>query len=96
MCIRDRVCKLLFKNGTSMNAKFVGRSARYIADAAGVAVPEGTKVLLGKQDGVGPAYPLSYEKLTTVLAFYVVKDCNEACEPVSYTHLDVYKRQSLG
>lgn len=76
----SKVCKLLFKNGTSMNAKFVGRSARYIADAAGVAVPEGTKVLLGKQDGVGPAYPLSYEKLTTVLAFYVVKDCNEACE----------------
>lgn len=75
-----KVCKLLFKNGTSMNAKFVGRSAKYIADAAGVAVPDGTKVLLGKQDGVGPAYPLSYEKLTTVLAFYVVKDCNEACE----------------
>ena len=48
----------LFKNGTSMNAKFVGRSAKYIADAAGVAVPDGTKVLLGKQDGVGPALSL--------------------------------------
>ena len=75
-----KVCKLLFKNGTSMNAKFVGRSAQYIADAAGVHIPAGTKVLLGKQDGVGPQYPLSYEKLTTVLAFYIVEDCNEACE----------------
>ena len=75
-----KVCKLLFKNGTSMNAKFVGRSAKYIADAAGIQIPDGTKVLLGKQEGVGPEYPLSYEKLTTVLAFYVVEDCNEACE----------------
>ena len=75
-----QVCKLLFKNGTSMNAKFVGRSAKYIADAAGIKIPDGTKVLLGKQEGVGPGYPLSYEKLTTVLAFYVVEDCNEACE----------------
>ena len=75
-----KVCQLLFKNGTSMNAKFVGRSAKHIADAAGIQIPDGTKVLLGKQEGVGPEYPLSYEKLTTVLAFYVVQDCNEACE----------------
>lgn len=83
----DKVCKLLFKNGTSMNAKFVGRSAKYIADAAGIAIPEGTKVLLGKQEGVGPKYPLSYEKLTTVLAYYVVEDCNEACA-LSYKLLE--------
>ncbi len=76
----DKVCKLLFKKGTSMNAKFVGKSAKYIADAAGINVPADTKVLLGKQDGVGEKYPLSYEKLTTVLAFYIVEDCNEACE----------------
>lgn len=76
----DKVCKLLFKKGTAMNAKFVGRSAKYIADAAGIQIPEGTKVLLGKQEGVGPEYPLSHEKLTTVLAFYIVKDCKEACE----------------
>ena len=82
-----KVCKLLFKNGTSMNAKFVGRSAKYIADAAGIAIPEGTKVLLGRQEGVGPKYPLSYEKLTTVLAYYVVEDCNEACA-LSYKLLE--------
>lgn len=83
----DKVCKLLFKNGTAMNAKFVGRSAKYIADAAGIQIPDGTKVLLGRQEGVGPKYPLSYEKLTTVLAFYIVEDCNEACE-LSYKLLE--------
>ena len=76
----DRVCKLLFKNGHAMNAKFVGRSPQVIANAAGISIPEGTKVLIGPQGGVGDGYPLSYEKLTSVLAFYVVKDWRESCD----------------
>lgn len=75
-----KVCQLLFKNGHAMNAKFVGRSPQVIASAAGFNVPEGTKVLIGRQNGVGEGNPLSYEKLTTVLAFYTVKDWHEACE----------------
>ena len=76
----EKVCKLLFKNGHAMNAKFVGRSPQVIASAAGIQVPDNTTVLVGPQDGVGEGYPLSYEKLTTVLAFYVVKDWHEACD----------------
>jgi acetaldehyde dehydrogenase (acetylating) len=75
-----KVSKLLFKNGHTMNAKFVGRSPQVIATEAGFQIPEGTKVLIGEQQGVGPDYPLSYEKLTSVLAFYTVKDWKEACE----------------
>ncbi len=75
----DQVCKLLFKNGYNMNAKFVGRSPQMIAQNAGFSIPEGTTVLIGEQKGVGPGYPLSFEKLTTVLAFYTVKDWHEAC-----------------
>ena len=77
----DKVCKLLFKaGGHAMNAKFVGRSPIHIASAAGINVPENTTVLIGPQGGVGDGYPLSYEKLTSVLAFYVVNDWHEACE----------------
>lgn len=76
----NKVCNLLFKNGHNMNAKFVGRSPQVIANAAGISIPAGTKVLIGKQDGVGEGYPLSFEKLTTVLGFYTVKDWHEACE----------------
>ncbi|MBN1051831.1 acetaldehyde dehydrogenase (acetylating) [Clostridium botulinum] len=76
----DKVCKLLFKNGHSMNAKFVGRSPQVIASSAGISIPQDTKVLIGEQKGVGEGYPLSFEKLTTVLAFYTVKDWHEACE----------------
>ncbi len=76
----EKVCKVLFKNGHAMNAKLVGRTPDVIAKAAGINIPAGTKVLLGEQGGVGDNYPLSYEKLTTVLAFYTVKDWKEACE----------------
>jgi len=75
-----KVCKLLFKNGHSMNAKFVGRAADVIAEAAGISIPAGTRVLIGEQGGVGEGHPLSFEKLTTVLGFYTVKDWHEACE----------------
>lgn len=75
-----KVCELLFKNGFAMNAKFVGRSPQVIADAAGITIPQGTKILIGRQQGVGPCAPLSYEKLTTVLGYYVVEDWHEACE----------------
>lgn len=76
----EKVCRLLFKNGHTMNAKFVGRSPQVIASASGIQIPEGTKVLIGEQKDVGPEYPLSYEKLTTVLGFYTVRDWHEACE----------------
>jgi acetaldehyde dehydrogenase (acetylating) len=76
-----QVCQLLFKNGGhAMNAKFVGRSPQVIAKGAGFTVPDDIKVLIGAQGGVGDGYPLSYEKLTTVLAFYVVEDWHEACD----------------
>jgi acetaldehyde dehydrogenase (acetylating) len=75
----SKVCSILFKGGHTMNPKYVGRSPQVIAAAAGIDIPEGTTVLLGEQAGVGEQYPLSYEKLTTVLAFYTVKDRHEAC-----------------
>lgn len=76
----DKVCRLLFKNGHAMNAKFVGRTPDVIAQAAGITIPVGTRVLIGEQGGAGEGYPLSYEKLTTVLAFYTVEDWKEACK----------------
>lgn len=75
-----KVCALLFKNGHAMNAKYVGRSPQVIAEGAGITIPSDTRVLVGEQAGVGPEYPLSYEKLTSVLAFYCVRDWTEACD----------------
>ncbi len=62
-----------------MNPALVGKSAKLVADKAGIKVPEGTRVLVAPLEGYGPNYPLSYEKLTTVLGFYTAKDWHEAC-----------------
>ncbi|MGT2784569.1 acetaldehyde dehydrogenase (acetylating) [Streptococcus merionis] len=80
----DRVCEILFKGNSkgcnlSMNPKFVGQSALSIAQAVGLSVPENTVLLVGPQSGVGQGNPLSFEKLTTVVGFYVVKNWEEAC-----------------
>ena len=62
------------------NPAIVGKSATYIAQKAGITVPAGTRVLVAELDGVGRDYPLSIEKLSPILAFYVVKDWQQACE----------------
>jgi acetaldehyde dehydrogenase (acetylating) len=62
------------------NPAIVGKSAPFIADKAGVKVPPGTRALIAPLAGVGRDFPLSIEKLSPVLAFYVVKDWHEGCE----------------
>lgn len=62
-----------------MNPGAVGKNAKVIAGKAGIKVPEGTRVLIAPLDGHGPKFPLSYEKLTTVLGFYTARDWHEAC-----------------
>ncbi len=62
------------------NPEIVGKPAPYIAEKAGIKVPPETRVLVAPLAGVGRDYPLSIEKLSPVLAFYVVKDWHEGCE----------------
>ena len=61
----------------AVNPVIVGKPATWIAEQAGVKVPEGTKILLAKLDGVGPEYPLSREKLSPVLAYFIVDSTEE-------------------
>jgi acetaldehyde dehydrogenase (acetylating) len=62
------------------NPEIVGRPAPFIAEKAGLKVPPETRVLVAPLQGVGRDFPLSIEKLSPVLAFYVVKDWHEGCE----------------
>jgi acetaldehyde dehydrogenase (acetylating) len=63
----------------TLNTKIVGKSAVKIAEMAGFSVPSGTRALVAHADGVGPEYPISMEKLSPTLGFYVVKDWKEGC-----------------
>ena len=64
----------------AVNPVIVGKPATWIAEQAGVKVPEGTKILLAKLDGVGPEYPLSREKLSPVLAYFIVDSTVEGID----------------
>ncbi|CAH0344969.1 bifunctional acetaldehyde-CoA/alcohol dehydrogenase [Bacillus sp. CECT 9360] len=68
---RKQVESLVISEKTcAVNPDIVGKPAFEIAKLAGVAVPEETKILIAELKGVGPAYPLSREKLSPVLAYY--------------------------
>ena len=76
----DKVASVLVTPQRLPNPALVGKSAKHIADACGVTVPDDTRVLLAELDGVGRDFPLSIEKLCPVLSFYVVRDWREGCE----------------
>jgi acetaldehyde dehydrogenase (acetylating) len=63
----------------TLNTKIVGQSAEKIAAMSGFKVPSGTRAIVAHADGVGAMYPISMEKLSPLLAFYVVKDWQEGC-----------------
>ena len=67
----------------ALNASIVGQSAYIIAKSAGINVPEDTKILLAKLDGVGDDYPLSKEKLSPILAYYIADSVDKALEKCS-------------
>jgi acetaldehyde dehydrogenase (acetylating) len=75
----DAVANVLLGPQRLPNPKLVGRPAVTIAQAAGITVPAGTRVLIAELKGVGRDYPLSIEKLSPVLSFYVVADWKEGC-----------------
>lgn len=63
-----------------VNPRVVGKDPQFIGQLAGIPVPAHAKCLVAPLAGLGPQYPLSYEKLSTVLAFYRVQDWHEGCE----------------
>ncbi|OLN25759.1 acetaldehyde dehydrogenase (acetylating) [Desulfosporosinus metallidurans] len=76
----QKVSKVVMLAKGGVNPKVVGKDPKFIAQLAGISIPEQTKCLIAPLSGVGPQWPLSYEKLTTVLGFYRVADWHEGCE----------------
>ena len=65
------------EKGWTLNSAIVGHSPYDIAKGAGIEVPKDTKVLVVKAEGVGEKYPFSREKLSPVLAYYIVDNEDE-------------------
>lgn len=67
----EQLAKLVVTPQRSLNPKIVGKPATKIAEWAGISVPPQTRCLIAEVGGVGRDFPLSLEKLSPVLAYYV-------------------------
>lgn len=76
----DVLARALVTPARLPNPALVGKSASVIAQACGLSVPTGTRVLIASLEGVGRDFPLSIEKLCPVLSWYSVRDWREGCE----------------
>ena len=77
-----KLSALAVKENGSLNTAIVGKSAERIAAMAGIHVAAGTRCLVARLTGVGRDHPLSREKLSPILAFYVEDGWEACCERV--------------
>ncbi len=71
---------LLFNPNGSPNTAVVGKPAEFVAAMAGFSIPPGTRILVTSLTRVGRDEPLSHEKMTTVLGWYVEDGWERGCE----------------
>ncbi len=83
----EKVRKTIIING-ALNAKIVGQKATTIAELAGVAVPAGTKILIGEVESVDISEEFAHEKLSPVLAMYKAKNIQDAFEKAEHLIAD--------
>lgn len=76
----DALRKALFLPDGSINVASVGKSPQYLAAMAGIKVPSHARILVAKLGQVGPAEPLSREKMTTTLGWYEANGWEAGCE----------------
>ena len=74
---KNKLQAVLWEDG-HINATIVAQPAATIAGQAGFDLPEGRQFLIIPETGAGEDHPFSGEKLTVTMAFYKVKNIDEA------------------
>ncbi len=77
---QEALARVVSTATNTLNPKIVGKPAAVIAEMAGISVPKDTRVMLCQLSGVGRDFPLSMEKLSPILAYYVVDTLEEGSE----------------
>jgi acetaldehyde dehydrogenase (acetylating) len=72
--------RTVFNPNGSPNTAVVGKSAEFVAAMAGFSIPAGTRILVTPLTLVGREEPLSHEKMTTVLGWYLADGWEQGCE----------------
>ena len=76
----DQLGRVVATPQRSLNPGIVGRSVDIIAKLAGINVPPCTRCMIADVGGVGRDFPLSMEKLSPILAFYVADGIERGAE----------------
>lgn len=72
--------RTVFNPAGGMNPAAVGKTPQALAALARIEVPSNARILVAELTGVGREEPLSAEKLTTVLGWYVEDGWRAGCE----------------
>jgi len=72
--------RTVFQPNGALNTAVVGKSAPFVAEVAGFKVPPETRILVTPLTKIGREEPLSHEKMTTVLGWYVADGWEQGCE----------------
>jgi acetaldehyde dehydrogenase (acetylating) len=78
--LQQALTRVVATSTNTLNPKIVGKNPEVIAEMAGFKIPPGTRAMVCELSGVGRDYPLSMEKLSPILAYYVVDTLEEGCE----------------
>lgn len=84
---KEKLKDVLFINGV-MNKDLVGQSVAKVAEAVGIKLPEGTKLIATAADGIGKFDVLCKEKMCPVIATFKYKTFEEAVE-IANANLEV-------
>ncbi|MBD5102737.1 MAG: bifunctional acetaldehyde-CoA/alcohol dehydrogenase [Subdoligranulum sp.] len=69
----EKLTKFMFPDpAKGVYGPLVGKSANWIAEQAGLKVPDNTKILIAPMDSPDADHPLAKEKLSPVLAYFIV------------------------
>ena len=72
--------KTIWDEEGHLNTAIVAKPAEYIAELAGIEIPDGTEFFVVPEEGWGPEFPFSGEKLCVTMALYRAKDIDHAIE----------------
>ena len=79
---RETLRKTMWPDGQTLNRDIVAKSARFIAELAGLNVPDATKFIMVLGEKVGPEDRFSGEKISPVLTVWQWNDFDEIIERV--------------
>lgn len=80
---KESLKKTMWPEPCKLNPKIITQPATKIAELAGIQVAADTKFLMVEEDGIGPDYPFSREKISPVLTLMKWKEFDTAVEMVN-------------